>query len=192
GWIGQQPELGTVVHRYCVSTSLAEVLLPLMCATGRCVILGEDAEKGRPLTWDEGSPWELCVEVARDEEEDKWRLDGRLRREGEALALRDATLVLPGGLLFLRDSVARFQDFGAPGWVELLRSEGPICVPAEEGHELVDRLLDMPQLPRLELPPELRLAEVSASPVPHLTLHTPRGIRRQHQRLPPGLSFEYQ
>jgi superfamily II DNA or RNA helicase len=192
GWVGQQPELGTVVHRYMVSTSLAEVLLPLMCATGRCVILGEDAERARPLAWDEGPPWELSVEVVRDEQEDEWRLDGRLRREGESLALRDATLVLPGGLVFLRESVARFQDFGAPGWVELLRSEGPIRVPAEEGHELVDRLLDMPQLPRLDLPPELRLAEVSAAPVPHLTLHTPRGIRWQHERLPAEVSFEYE
>ncbi len=49
----------------------------------------------------------------------------------------------------------------------------------------------MPQLPRLELPPELRLEEVAAAPVPHLTLHTPRGVRWQHERLQGDVAFEY-
>lgn len=191
GWVGQQPDLSAVVHRYCVSTSLAEVLLPLMCATGRCVILGEDAERARPLVWDDGPSWELCVEVARDAESDEWRLDGRLRRGDDVLPLSEAALVLPG-LVFLKNSAARLQDFGASGWVELLRIEGPIDVPLDEGHELVDRLLDMPQLPRLELPAELRLEEVSAIPVAHLTLHTPRGLRWQHERLPAEVGFEYE
>ncbi len=192
GWIGQQVDAPAGAHRYFISHSLAEVVLPLMCGTGRCVVLGDDAEKARSLVWDEGPPWELSIEVGRNEAGDQWRLEGHLRRESETLALSDATLVLPGGLVFTRSHVARLQDFGAFGWVELLRVEGALEVPADDGHDLVDRLLDMPQLPRLELPPELRLAEVSAKPTPHLTLHTPRGIRWQHERLPGEVSFEYE
>ena len=48
-----------------------------------------------------------------------------------------------------RQKVSRLQDFGAFGWADLVRSEGAIEVPLDEGHELVDRLLDMPQLPRI-------------------------------------------
>jgi superfamily II DNA or RNA helicase len=191
-WIAQQADPQAGAHRYCVSNSLAEVLLPLMCSTGRCVILGDDTEKSRPLEWDDGSPWELSVEVERSETGEQWRLEGRLRREGDVMALPEATLVLPGGLVFTRHRVARLQDFGAFGWADLLRTEGAVEVPVDEGHELVDRLLDMPQLPRFELPPELRLTEVSAKPIPHLTLHTPRGIRWQHERLPGEVGFEYE
>ncbi|HEY2253403.1 MAG TPA: DEAD/DEAH box helicase [Planctomycetaceae bacterium] len=191
-WTIPQADPQAGAHRYSLSHSLAEVLLPLMCATGRAVILEDDAEKSKPLAWDDGPAWELCVEVKAIEEGDEWRLSGRLVRPDETLAIDDAKLVLPGGLVVTRQRVARLQDFGAFGWVELLRFHGPIDVPFDEGHDLVDRLLDMPQLPRLELPAELRLAEVTAVPVPHLTLHTPRGIRWQHERLPGEVGFEYE
>jgi superfamily II DNA or RNA helicase len=191
-WVAPQADPQTGAHRYSISSGLAEVLLPLLCATGRCVILGADSEKTHPLEWDDGPPWELSVEVGPNEAGDQWRVEGRLRRDGEMLPLADTTLVLPGGLVFTRHRVARLQDFGAFGWAELLRGEGALEVPVEDGHELVDRLLDMPQLPRLELPPALRLEEVTARPVPHLTLHTPRGIRWQHERLPGEVGFEYE
>ena len=75
----------------------------------------------------------------------------------------------------------------------MLKTEGAVDVPLDEGHELVDRLLDMPQLPRVELPQELRLTEVSAKPVPHLTLHTPRGIRWQARTIAGrSAGFEYE
>ena len=192
-WTMPQADGQATASRYALSHSLSEVLLPLMCATGRAVILDEDAEKSKPLEWDEGPPWELCVEKATRRADAEWALTGSLRRSDEIAGhRRNAKLVIPGGLVIARGKIARLQDFGAFGWVELLRSEGPIDVPLDEGHELVDRLLDMPQLPRLELPVELRLAEVTAVPVPHLTLHTPRGIRWQHERLPGEVGFEYE
>jgi superfamily II DNA or RNA helicase len=192
GWTVPQfdPQVGA--HRYCLSHGLADVLLPLMCTSGRAVVLGDDSEKLKPLEWDEGPPWELCIAVKPNAAGDEWRLSGSLVRPDATLAIEDAKLVLPGGLVVARQRVSRLQDYGAFGWVELLRSEGPIDVPLDEGHELVDRLLDMPQLPRLELPVELRLAEVTAVPRPCLTLHTPRGIRWQHERLPGEVGFEYE
>jgi len=191
-WVAPQADPQASAHRYCLSHGLAEVLLPMMCGTGRTVILGDESEKARALEWDDGAAWELCVEVSHNEAGDHWVVSGRLARPDDSLALDEARLVLPGGLVLTRNKVARLQDFGAFGWVELLRHEGTIEVPVEEGPELVDRLLDMPQLPRLELPAELRLAEVTAKPVPHLTLHTPRGIRWQHERLPGEVAFEYE
>jgi superfamily II DNA or RNA helicase len=191
-WAPAPSEGQATASRYALSHCLAEVLLPLMCATGRAVVLGDDGEKSRPLEWDDGPPWELCLDVARDEPEERWRLSGTLRRADDSLELDDARLVVPGGLVIARGRVARLQDFDAFGWIDMLRTEGAIDVSLEEGHELVDRLLDMPVLPRVELPDELRLAELTAKPVPHLTLHTPRGIRWQHERLPGEVSFEYE
>lgn len=190
-WLTQQSDGQTTAHRYQVSPALAEVILPLLCATRRTVLLGDESERPRPLEWDDGPPWELCVDVAPDESGENWQLSARLRRGGDKLPLTDATLLVPGGFAFIKQRVARFHDFGAFGWVNLLRAEGDICVPQADGPELIDRLLDMPRLPELQLPPELRLEEVVVAPVPHLTLFTPRGVRWQHERLTGEVSFEY-
>ncbi|MBI3862911.1 MAG: DEAD/DEAH box helicase [Planctomycetia bacterium] len=192
GWVPSQADPPAGASRYALSHSLAEVIVPLICATGRAVVLGEEGEKSRALEWDDGPPWELCVEVVRDDDKERWHVDGRLRRADDSLALDEARLVVPGGLVIARGKIARLQDFDAFGWIEMFRSQGAVDVPLDEGHDLVDRLLDMPQLPRLELPPDLRLTEISARPVPHLTLHTPRGIRWQHERLPGEVGFEYE
>lgn len=191
-WSAQQSEGQLTAHRYNVSPGLADVLLPLLCATRRTVLLGDESEKVRPLDWDDGPAWDLCVEVSPDDDDESFLLTGSLRRGEESLKLSDATLLVPGGFAFIKQRVARLHDFGAFGWIELLRTESSIAVPREDGPELIDRLLDMPRLPDLHLPPELRLAEVSAVPVPHLTLFTPRGIRWQHERLSGEVEFEYE
>lgn len=191
-WYAQQADLQSSVHRYQVAFDLAEVLLPLICATGRGRLLGDESETSKRLDWDDGPPWELCLDVLSNTEQDHWQLEGRLRRGDEMMSLREPALLLPGGFVFAHHKVARLQDFDAFEWIDLLRADGKLDVTREEGHELVDRLLDMPQLPRLELPAELRLQEVRCTPVPHLTLHTPRGVRWQHERLPGDVSFEYE
>src|SRR5262245_61642517 len=105
-WTVQQAEPPAGTHRYCVSNSLAEAIVPLMCATGRCLVAGDDAEKSRPLEWDDGPPWELAIEVDRDAAGDQWLLEGYLRRADQTLPLAEATLVLPGGLVITREKVA--------------------------------------------------------------------------------------
>lgn len=190
-WYAQQADLQTAVHRYQLAFNLAEIVLPMMCATGRTCVLGEEGEASPRLEWDDGPPYELCLDVVSNAEEDHWNVVGSLRRGEETLSLRDPLLLLPGGIVIAGKKISRLQDFDAFDWVALLRSEGALDVSREEGHDLVDRLLDMPQLPRLELPAELRLEEFRCAPVPHLTLHTPRGVRWQHERLPGDVSFEY-
>ena len=194
-WFAQQSDSQTSVFRYFLSYSLADWLLPVICETGRLCVL--DIEHDRPsfLEWDTGAPWELALDVAEKEaaegEAPTWLLTAQLRREGETLRPNEISLAVPGGFVVANGKVARLQDFDAFEWAALLRPEGAIAVPQEEGPELVDKLLDMPHLPRLELPPPLKLEEVRATPVPHLTLHTPRGVRWQHERLQGEVAFEY-
>jgi len=190
-WYAQQAELQANVHRFYLPCDLAMIVVPLMCATGRTCLLSEGHDSDERFTWDEGDPWELCLDVARAPDAEQWTVSGVLRRGEDMLPVQEPVLLLPGGLVFARNQISRLQDFGAFEWLNLLRSEGEIEIPVEEGHDFTDRLLDMPQLPRIELPPELRLEEVRMVPVPHLTLHTPRGLRWQHERLLGDVSFEY-
>ncbi len=87
--------------------------------------------------------------------------------------------------------LCRWGDAGQIEWVELLRREPPMAVPDGEEEELVDRLLDMPNIPSLELPEKLRLEEVRSEPVPTLLIHTPRGSRWQQERLRAEIQFDY-
>ncbi|HLQ45323.1 MAG TPA: DEAD/DEAH box helicase, partial [Planctomycetaceae bacterium] len=60
-----------------------------------------------------------------------------------------------------------------------------------EEEELVDRLLDMPNAPQLDLPENLQLEEVRVAPVPQILIHTPRGPRWQQERLKGEVQFDY-
>lgn len=191
GWQSPQADAQGSLFRYQLSYDLAQVVLPLVCATERAILLGDDLTRAPHLTWDDGPGWELCIDVALDEETTQWELIGHVRRGEESMTLREPTLLVPGGFIVAHHRIGRLQDFGAFEWVALVRNGTAVQVPREEGQALVDRLLDMPHLPRLELPEELRLEEVAAEPVPHLTLHTPRGVRWQHERLQGEVTFEY-
>lgn len=195
-WFAPQVDVQPTANRYQLSFELAELMLQKLCATQRLRYRESESQAAvskqvTPLTWDDGPPWELCIELASDEGSNSWRVVGRLRRGDDSLDLREPVLLIPGGFVFTRTHVARLQDFGAFDWIPLLRSDRTISVERGEEHELVDRLLDMPQLPRLELPTELRLEEFHCVPTSQLFLQAPRGVRWQQDRLLAEVQFEY-
>ena len=87
--------------------------------------------------------------------------------------------------------LCRWSDAGQFEWVELLRRDPPLSVAEGEEEELVDRLLDLPNLPQLDLPENLKLEEVRVVPVPQILIHTPRGPRWQQERLRGEVQFDY-
>jgi superfamily II DNA or RNA helicase len=243
-WHAQQAEIQSAVHRFRIPHELCELIMPLMCATGRVRYLNSDERSAVPLAWDDGPPWELSlrlvpedekpeaaasprsqrsgrgtsVEIASEESgseplpattaevaaEDSepdgaatragkgaWRVEGQLCRENEILPLGRTVLLVPGGLVLTAKRIARLRDFGAFAWVKLLERGEKLHVPVGEEHEFIDQLLDMPALPRLDLPEELRLEETTCDPVPHLTLRAPRGALLHGDRLQGDVSFDY-
>ena len=143
------------------------------------------------LEWDDGPPWELSLRLVADEAKTEWRVDGQLCRENEILPLARALLMVPGGLVLTHKHIARLRDFGAFAWVNVLRSGEELRIPVGQEHDFIDRLLDMPALPRLDLPDELRLEEVSCDPIPQLMLRAPRGALLHGDRLQGDLLFDY-
>ncbi|HEV3298014.1 MAG TPA: DEAD/DEAH box helicase [Planctomycetaceae bacterium] len=247
-WHAQQAEIQSAVHRFRIPHELCELIMPLMCATGRVRYLNSDERSNTPLAWDDGPPWELSLRLVPDDTEpdevassgkptplsfasegesdeliaepdseadspatqidsvdsgsdpqetpagaDKgsWRVEGQLCRENEILPLGRTVLLVPGGLVLTAKRIARLRDFGAFAWVKLLERGERLRVPTGEEHDFIDQLLDMPALPRLDLPEELRLEEVTCDPLPHLTLRAPRGALLHGDRLQGDVSFDY-
>ena len=188
-WHAQQAEIQTAVYRYRVPFELSELILPLMCRTGRVRYMNANENDQETLAWDEGPPWELTMRLAPAE--DEWKLEGLLKRDKESLPARDAVLLVPGGLVLTKTKIARLLDYEAFAWIDVLASENALRVPDGEQQELVDRLLDMPTLPRLELPEELQLEEIACDPRPLLTIQSPRGKRWHLERLQGQVHFDY-
>jgi superfamily II DNA or RNA helicase len=189
-WYAQQAEFQTSIFRYHIPHELGLLLLPMMCATGRVRQMGDSESLAKPVEWDSGSAWSLCLTLRQEGPESQWRLRGELRRGDEAMSLSAATLLLPGGLALIDNKLSTFEDFGAFEWIEAVMENG-LEVPTGEEQNLVDRLLDMPALPVLDLPPDLRLEEVRCQPVPMVSLRSPKLKGWKHDRLKGGVQFEY-
>ena len=147
---------------------------------------GEEADSGTDT--DAGSE-----EDSSDEPRTYWTLEGRLSREdeeGTTCDVRDVTLIVPGGFVVRDRSIAHLEDFGAYEWIRLLRSKDVIRVPAGDEADFVDQLLDMPAMPQLELPEQLKLEEVTSIPKPKLIVTAPKG-RWKYEKLRAELHFDY-
>ncbi len=188
-WFAQQSETQATSYRYRVPFELGTLVLPMMCATGRVRYL--EQERPQPLAWDEGAPWELVLRVSTEAPSSPWNLKIRLARDGQELAPDQTELLLPGGLVLTREHISLLRDFDAFAWVEALRDRQALEVPPGDEHDLIERLLDMPSLPRLDLPPELKLEEVRGEPVPQLLLSPPGAARWEPERLKGEVRFEY-
>ncbi|MDB5350992.1 MAG: helicase, partial [Planctomycetota bacterium] len=182
--------------RYNLTPALGEALLPMLCATGRCLLRESEPDGSmRPLRWDDAGPWEFWLTVTPDDTGKTYVISGELRRAEERLALETPLLLLSGGLVFREDRAAPLLDFGAFQWIAMLRQQGKVSVPAKQKQEFLAELLRLPDLPRLDMPEDLRYEEVAPAPRPYLKIKRRDDRRfmsdRDQNWLIGDLSFEY-
>ena len=171
--------------------AIQDVLLSMMCRTGRCHVLPDPgAGLGPPLAWDDGPPWTFRIEITADADGAHYVLTGALARGDERMPLDVPLLVLGSGLVFTRERIARLDDGGAFAWVLHLRRHGTIRVAVAQGDELLEAVLRLPGVPALELPAALNFDEVRAVPRPRVTVRqAPRDWGPEYLR--GALSFDY-
>ncbi|WP_227254454.1 SWIM zinc finger family protein [Frigoriglobus tundricola] len=182
---------GYGVLRYRLAGLLLDSVLPLLAASGRVklqrnphppVVL-EDAVP------DLDPPWQLSVGVTHDAAKKKWVLAGGLKRGDRTMALTEPALIVPG-LVFWDGRFSRLDDAGAFPWVPILRRAGTIAVPVNKSQEFLGQLLQMPRLPKLDLPAELHYTEETVPPRPLLKIKAPKH-RYGDAVLNTDLSFDY-
>jgi hypothetical protein len=178
--------------QFTLPNTLWEVLLPLMCGSGRCLLRSPRApDDDTPLEWDDGPPWELCLNVTLESDGAHYKLTGSLCREDRELELTQPVLLLAGGLVFYNGRIARLEDHGAFGWISLLRGRESLSFSNEESESFLDELVRFPRQPRLALPEELRFEAVSVSPKPRLVVKPGKRDVWSRARLVGELSFDY-
>ena len=205
-WVAQQSENQAATYRYMVPHDLAELILPMMCRTERVRLVDGEQTLAEGLTWDDREPWQFALAVesagsaagdggSEANQSDSYALRGVVLREtddGREEYPTDAfQMLVPGGLVVDEHRIARLQDFGGREWVEQFASGRTLPIPQGDQQRLVDELLDMPALPRLELPEELRLEEVRVAPKPILTVRAPQAKSFRGERLRASVEFAY-
>jgi superfamily II DNA or RNA helicase len=169
-----------------------DVLLPLMCATGRCFLQrAMGAELHGPLEWDSGEPWELRLRGRIDGARKNLLIAGVLRRNETEVELTRPDLLLSGGLMFHGAKAARLNDYDAFGWIGLLRQRKVVIVPYRESDEFLGRFLKLAQRPPLELPDELAFQEVLSEPKPIISMRKIAASRPSSARLKGEVAFDY-
>ena len=183
---------GSTGSSFMISPPLWEIVLPLMCGTGRC-LLRPSAVRNEftRLEWDDGEAWELCLRVIPDDRK-HYRLVGLLRRGDVEMPLMKPSLIVAGGLVFYDGRVARLIDFGAFVWISLLRSREAIVFPRSEAEEFMEDLIRLPRQTKLELPEELRFESVVAQPKPGVVISPGKVDMWTPDVVIGDLSFEYE
>lgn len=182
--------------RYELPHPLGATLLPLVCATGRCVLREtENNDSLQKLHWDGPDFWEFWLKVAPSESGKSYELLGELRRGEQRLGLEATRLILRGGLVFWEDRVAPLEDANCFEWIEMLLRQKKVPVPLGQKEHFLKQLLQLRNLPRLDLPQDMRFEEVALTPRPFLKIQRQterfRNRDRKQEMLAGELAFEY-
>ena len=162
---GAWTDYGYELSRFRLHGVLAADVVPLLCATERClvrVIAGTGPRSQLlllPLAWDDGAPWRFAVSIRRDDVEKVYVVDGSLVRDAERMTVTEPLLVLSDGLLVTRTHAARLIHGDAFPWLSALRRADAITIPLDARDDLIDTLLAR-QPPLADAPDELRIETV--------------------------------
>lgn len=182
--------------RFRLNHDLAIKILPILCDTGRLsLILPEEEQEEEAATtttkkrkstrqpqlvYDAERQWDLVISV--EEQDEQWAVVGSVTCGQVSLEIDEPSLMVPGGLLIHDNAIMLLNDYDAFDWIATLRENDGLSVPVSEGTALVDTLLSIPVIPKLELPRQLKLDEVVVEPTATLRLISPR----RNARLSPG------
>jgi superfamily II DNA or RNA helicase len=183
----------SISNRFALSTPLQHLVVPLMCATGRCVWRSADKNAElQVIRWDDEGAWQFSLALQLDEATQEYVLRGVLRRAAEEMAAASAILTTEGIVIGPDLRAARFDSLGARIWTDALRKSGEFRIPAADAPDLVAQLLELLTPPRLDLPEELQFERVLLSPTPHLIVRKSGYAYASQSKLEVDLLFDYQ
>lgn len=167
-------------------------LVDMLGATGRFVMRRQESSVAlESLTWEKTEPWKFFLQLRNDSSRNELVISGHLRRGEEILELDEPDLLLAGGLVFIDNQLYPLDDAGAFQWISVLRKTRTLAVPVSDTDQIFEKLLQLPRLPALELPDELKFEEVEERPVPQLKIEEPKFSYRRRRCLTAELSFAY-
>jgi len=158
------------IYRFQPTKHEMRKLLPLMSNTGRLFFRAPEFDDPRRIGLDETGPWMFRIEVRLDEAGRRYEVCGAFHNGGARIDLLQPEHIFRPGIFVMGETLVFFD--GPFDWISFLRSEGSFFVPCAEATQWLDAMLGMPSPPPMDLPEELRLQEVEASPRPIVRVST--------------------
>ena len=155
-----------------ISPATYDLLLPRLAATGRLGwVPGIDPrqEEIRLLSWDDGPPWKFKLSLGAPQAKSRRNLLPKLSREGEEADLSQVVMALPGCIVFA-ERVARLDRAVHPDMIAVARRLPEIAVPAGQEDQFIEQVWQMPGLPTIELPDDLRWEQLRPDPQPRVVI----------------------
>jgi hypothetical protein len=185
-------DFSSLPTRFTISTALQQVLLPLMCSTGRCVVRSTEKNVDvREVKWDNGGPWQFCLDVQRDRAKNEFAIRAVLRRDDEQLDVSSTVLITESILITNDLRASLFDSKSALAWKQLMRDGGDLRVPADQSPALLAQLIESSGDFNLKLPEELRFERTRGTPVPHLIVRKPQYAHWANPQLDAEAFFDY-
>jgi superfamily II DNA or RNA helicase len=150
-----------------------EQVLSRACMTERLLWIpgpSTSVEEGKSLAWDPGGEWELELALVEGAESGAYELTARFVRGTETLSMASVVMVLGPDWLILDNRIARLKNAAHFGWISVFRRGGAFTVPRDQACSFVEELGRLPHLPRLVLPEDLPLEQVTIEPQPLLAV----------------------
>jgi hypothetical protein len=163
---------------YSLRDGLAAILLPRMCATGRCWVRphgGVDIVEAAPLEWDAGPPWNFRLAVSSSTTD--YLVTALLERGDERMDIKEPAVIFEDGLLIAGNKAAPCDFAGQFRWLKLLRQRESVAVPKKDGFAFAQEILAIRGGPGIDWPEELRFEREEIAPEPVLKVSRPRQRR---------------
>ena len=167
-----------------------ETLLPMLARTERLHLWkNQHHENLVPLAQDPGAAWELALPFEPHKTESGWSMSAVMQRGEEKLPLSAFDLIVPGIAIRL-GTFAPFEDRGTFAWLTMFKRQGDIVIPMQQADDFVTHLMQIPKLPKLDIPKEMQYEEVEVPAQARLAIKAFE--RNSGQNLLQGdLSFDY-
>ncbi len=161
-----------------LAPGLYDVVMPRLCATGRCC-LAHEVDGPFPdapfLTWDPGPAWRCDTPWMHDASAGEWRCAGVLARETpegrEQVSFESVEALLSDGLVIFPDRVVRLEPVAATrlGWIMML-DERPLVVKESEQDAFAGEMMKLSRDARIALPEAFGWRVDDVDPIPCLSV----------------------
>lgn len=184
-----------ITSRFTVDPILETHLIPSLTSAGRLFLSrapnGSPDDADRPLRMDRGKAWSLELKLeAVGGNPVGYRIGGLLRRDDETRGLGEPLCVFRSSFLLFADRIGRLSDPRQVAWVSALRSPEELLIPAEQGDDVLRRVLTDPAVPKVTWPEDMGWKRLVIEPRPK-GVFRPLGDPAITGRMTLTVSFDY-
>jgi len=148
---------------FMISRTLAEVVMPLMAASGRLYFQNDRDETFLgPLSWHPDEVWTLSLALRPDAGEEYYECSLELQNGSLTLGVNKPLMITREGLMLIDHRLCRIDASEAFPWIENFRGQDHIIIPKAQIHDFIGRMYSLPGLPPLSFPDDLSVEEVSS------------------------------